>query len=170
MNLSGHDPYLAPVGGRDDSRTVGPYEPGALSPDVTSHPYHVPGRHPLRDTDDQWNTGIGGLQHRVGGARRRHVDDGDVGLSLLDRLLDGIEDGDLVQEHGAATARGDAGHHVGAVLNHLGGVKRPLPAGNALDHHTAVAIDENAHWLPNLFSTSIPSERSEMGWTLSPDS
>ena len=37
------------------------------------------------------DAGVGGLEDRVGGARRRHVDDGRVGAGLLDRLGDGVE-------------------------------------------------------------------------------
>ena len=65
----------------------------------------------------------------AGRAEGRHEDDGRVHALLLDRFFDRVVDGDLVLELLAAAARGDAGHDLGAVFQHLpwSGIRRHGP-------------------------------------------
>ena len=64
-------------------------------------------RDALGDADDQLDAGVGGLENRVGGERRRHVDHADVGAGLGHRVVHRVEHRQ-VQMRLAAAARRDA--------------------------------------------------------------
>jgi len=66
----------------------------------------------------------------VGGARRRHEDERDVGARFGDGPGDGVEHRHLAFECLAAAARRDPGDDLGAVLQALPSVKGACAAGD----------------------------------------
>ncbi len=91
--------------------------PGQLGPINRARPFFlisvehtqlVVGRDALGDRDDQLDAGVLGLQDRVGGKPRWHEDHRRVGTLLLDRLVEGVEDGHAVDVLATLTG-GDPG-------------------------------------------------------------
>ena len=143
MDVARHDAHLG-LARRDDARTVGAYEAATLLIQIGAHLDQVQGGDTLGDADDEPDAGVSRLEDGVGSEAGRHVDDRSVGARGFDRLLDRVEDGHVV--HLAAPfARRDAGHHLGAVLNHPAGVERPLPPGDPLDEKPGIFIYKDAH-------------------------
>ena len=62
-------------------------------------------RDALGDRDDQVDAGVLGLEDRVGGEPRRHEDHRRVGARLLDRRVEGVEDGDALHVLAALAGR-----------------------------------------------------------------
>ena len=79
-----------------------------------------------------------------------------VGAGLPDRLLDGVEDGHLPLEARAAAARGDAGHDLGAVGQHLLGVEAAGRAGDALDEDAGVLDRRGCSWCSSRLGLDRP--------------
>ena len=105
---------------------------------------HVQHRDSLGDADREPDPGGGRLHDRVGGERGRDEDPGDVGAGRGHRVGDGVEYRDAVLV-GTTLAGRHSGDDVGAEGAHLRGVETPLASGDALDEHTAVPIDQQAH-------------------------
>src|SRR5690606_9495623 len=144
VDVARHDPDLALARG-DDARAVRPDQDHVLvAGQRVLDPQHVEHRDALGDRDDDLDAGVCGLEDRVGGVGRRHVDDRGVGAGLLDHVGDGVEHGQA-EVLGAALARGHAADDPGAVLDHLLGVEGALGAGEALDDDLGVLVDQNAH-------------------------
>ena len=78
--------------GRDDPGTVRADQAHRLALEKALHAHHVEHRNALGDADDQRHAGVGGFHDRVGGERRRHVDDRGVGAGRRHRLRDRVED------------------------------------------------------------------------------
>ena len=71
----------------DDSRTVGSDQPGLVLPEQCVLDLdHVHLGDALGDAHDERHLGLDGLHDGSGGTRRRHVDDGGMGLDLVTRL------------------------------------------------------------------------------------
>jgi hypothetical protein len=148
VDVPGHDADLA-LARRDDAGAVGPEEPHArLVLQVALHPHHVEDGDALGDGDHEGDACVGGLEDRVGRERGRDEDGRGVGAGLPDRLLDRVEDGHLPLEARSAPPRGDAGHDLGAVGQHLLRVEAAGRAGDSLDDDAGVSIDEDAHGVP----------------------
>ena len=130
--------------GRDDAGAVGADQTGRHAVQVGADPDHVQHRDAFGDADDELDAGVGGLQDGVGGKAGRHVDDGGVGLGGVHRLAHRVEHRDAGHP-AAALARRHAGDDVGAILQHLPGVKLALAAGDALHNQACVFVDQNAH-------------------------
>ncbi len=71
----------------DDTRTVGPDEPGLVLPEESVLDLdHVHLGDPLSDADDERDLVFHGLKDGGGGERRRDVDGGGVGLDVVTGL------------------------------------------------------------------------------------
>ena len=126
--------------------------PGQLGPmSVQSLPrrysraaHHVLHGNAFGDADDHLDACFGGFHDGIRSERRRNEDDADIGLGGLHGIAHGFEHG-TVQVLLSAFAGGYAAHHVGAVLDHLGGVEGAFATGEALDQDLALLVDEYAH-------------------------
>src|SRR5690606_22373716 len=136
------------------------------------HPHHVGDRNALGDADDQRNARVDRLADRIGGARRRHIDDARVAAGPGDRFRDGVEHRQAEMRL-AALARRGAADHPGAVFDRLLGMEAAVLAGEALADDLGVPVDEDGHYLAPLMAATIfcaASSRSFAGMTLRPDS
>src|SRR5688572_877879 len=136
---------------------------------------HVEDGDAFGDAHDQRDPGGNGLADRIGGAGRRHVDDGRIGAGLLARLGDGVEHWQVEMSR-AALARRDAADHLRAIGDGLLGVKGAGLAGEALADDLGVPVDQNGHQarppavLMALTIFWAASSRSSAAITSSPDS
>src|SRR3712207_5840710 len=116
--------------------------------EVGEHLRGVLHRHTLGDDDEQPDARVDRLDAGVLGEGRRHEDHRHVGAGLLDGLLDGAEDRELLAAElhgGAGLACVDAADDVRARLDHERGVLRAHAAGHALDDDLAVLVEEDRH-------------------------
>ena len=115
------------------------------------HSSHVQDRNPLSDADDQPDPGIVCFEDRVGGERRRNEDQRAVGTGLLDRFLNGVEDGEAIDLRPPFAGSTPADEDVLTRTMFLGvrpallRVKQPGLAGDALTNDFRVLVDEDAH-------------------------
>ncbi len=140
-DIARHDADLALVG-RQHAGTVRTDQARLRAGQGLLDADHVEHRNAFGDADDQFHLGLDGLQDRVGGEGRRHVDGGRGGARLFARFGDGVEyrQADMGL---AALARRNAADHLGAVGNGLLGMERALAAGDALADDFGVFGDEN---------------------------
>src|SRR4051794_22303490 len=110
----------------------------------------------LGDADHRLDTGVGGLEDRVGGERRRDEDHRRVRARLADGVVEGVEDGDALDVL-TALAGCHAAHNVGAVALVVERVERALAAGDARHAEFRVVADDDAHWTRSLCSRVPPS-------------
>ena len=97
--------------------------------------------------DDERHLRRDRLEDRVGGERRRHVDDAGVGVRRFHRLQDRVEHRQA--EMGLpALARRDAADHFRAVGDRLLGMERAVLAGEALADDLGRCVDEDRHVRP----------------------
>src|ERR1700722_6776083 len=171
VDVAGHDADLAGVG-RDDARTVGPDESRLALQSLEHAPHleHVDDGDPLGDTDHEGDARVERLENGVRGSGRWNEDAARVGTCRLYGLSHGIEDGDLALELLPAATRGDAGHHLRAILEHLFGVKPARASGDALYQETRVLPNEDAHVAPPTAATTLraPSAMVPAAWIASP--
>ena len=79
VDVAGHDADLG-LAGRDDAGAVRADQPRrGWSLEVALDPDHVEDRDAFGDADDERDAGVGRLEDRVGGERRRHEDHRGVG-------------------------------------------------------------------------------------------
>ena len=143
VNVAGHDADLAATG-RDDSGTIRTNQNGIACLDLFVDANHVEHGHPFGDRRDDSNAGIDCFENRIGGERWRNENHRRIGAGLLDRLFDGIKNGDPFDVL-AALARRDAADHLGAVVAAAQRVKRPRVAGDALADDLGVSVNQDAH-------------------------
>src|SRR6185369_5167213 len=95
--------------GRDQPEAVGPDDPGSALAGELDHLGDVASRDPLGDDDDQLDPVLDRLHDGILGEGGGNGGDGAVGRRavVLDRLLDGVEDGHAVNLAALATG-GDA--------------------------------------------------------------
>src|SRR6056297_2676386 len=136
------------LAGGDDACAVGADEShaalGLVAAHVAFHLDHVARRDAVGDADTGGDARIRRLHDAVGGKGRRHEADHEIGAGLGHRALDRVENGQPVML-GAALAGGDPADHVGAVLDHVVGVKAADAAREAGDEDAAGLIYENGH-------------------------
>ena len=135
---------LAGAGG-DESGAVRADEAGLGAFHRLLDLHHVDDGDSLGDGDDEIKARGHTLEDRIRRERGRDEDGRDRGAGLADGLIDGIEDRNLILEELASLARGDAGHHLGAVVEAELGVACSETAGDALDEDLGVGSDENRH-------------------------
>src|SRR3546814_764219 len=111
------------------------------------------------DLHRQRQPGIDRFEDGVGGEGRRHVDDRGRRAGLGHRLGDGVEDRQ-VEMAGAAFARRDTPHHLGAVGDRLLRVEGSLRAGEALANDLGRGIDEDGHYAASFTALTIFSAAS----------
>ena len=150
VNEAGHDADLAFLR-RDDARAVGADEARARGSEHRLHPHHVIHRHALGDAHRQLDAGIGGLQNRIRGACRRHVDHAGRGAGRAHRIAHRVEYRQA-QVLLSAAPRSDAAHELRAVGQSGLRVKGALLAGESLADDPGVAVDQNAHWATSLWA------------------
>src|SRR5690606_9086465 len=153
MDRARHDADLA-FARRDDPGAVRADEPAVVVAEHLLDAHHVEHGHALGDADDELEAGIGRLEDRVRGERRRHVDHARRRLGLARRLADRIEDRQA-EMLAAAAARRDAGDDLRAVLEALLRVECALPAGDALADDLRLLADEDAHAAPPASETTF---------------
>lgn len=146
VDVAGHDAHLA-SSGRDDAGAVRADDPRAVQLGGLRHVEHFERGHPLGNHDDQRDAVFDGLNGRVGGEGRRHVDDRGVGAGLGDRLANGVEHGHAAERLLAAFAGGHAADNLGAVFLHLAAMELAFAAGNPLNNQARAFINKNGHRL-----------------------
>src|SRR5712691_334093 len=171
VDVARHDSDLGPAR-RDDARAVGPDEStlGALQEGLDLD--HIIDRHALGDADDERDLGVGGFHDGVGGGRRRNEDQRTVGAAGSNGFLDGVPHGKPLVG-GAAFARRDAAHDLGAVFLAAQGVESALFARDPLHQHPRGLIHEDAHGralLANSTTFFAPEPMSSALTKLRPDS
>ena len=140
---AGHDAHLAFVCG-DHAGAVGADKGAAFAADVLAGGHHVLHGNALGDAHDHLDACFSGFHDGIGGEGRWNEDDADVSSGGLNRITHRLEHR-TIEVFLAAFARGDTTDHVGAVLDHLGGVEGTLATGETLDDDLAVLVDEYAH-------------------------
>ena len=108
---------------------------------------HVEHGNSLGDRDDQRDPGVRGLENGIRCERRRHVHDRCVRSGLGHRLVHRVEDRNARSVRtfeGLSTLTGcDPRDDLRAVLHHLAGMERTVPASDALNYEAGVIVDEN---------------------------
>src|SRR5690606_26962775 len=164
-----HDADLRGVGG-DDTGAVRADQARLGADQRTLDAHHVEDGNALGDADDQRDLGVDRLADRIGGARRRHIDDGSVGAGGIARFGDGVEHRQA--EMGLATlARRGAADDLGAVGECLLGMERAVLAGEALGDELGVFVDQDGHQTASFTALTIfwaASSRSSAGITFRP--
>jgi hypothetical protein len=96
------------------------------------------------DRDDQWDSGVFGFQDGVGGETRWHEHHRRVGLRLLHRFVEGVEDGDAVHVLAALAGRHarDDIRPIVAVSKAVEGAFAPRYPG---DHQTGIPVHQDRH-------------------------
>src|SRR5579871_4116777 len=173
VDVAGHDPDLARAG-RNDPRAVGTDQHRRGIDQDALDANHVERRDPFGDADDQRDARRLRFEDGVGGAGRRDVDDRRVGAGRLDRLRDGVEDGDPFLLRPAFAGR-HAGDDVGPVFDRLPRMKGAGLAGDPLNEQPRVFVDEDhrasstiflapsamslavTRWRPDSFNICLPS-------------
>src|ERR1051325_5903148 len=169
VDVTRHDADLALIG-CDHTRAVGTDQPRRLVRHHALHAHHVGDRNAFGDANDERHAGVDRLQDRVGGKRRRHVDNRSVGVGGSHRLLNRIEDRDAFEIRAALAGR-HAGHHLRAVLLARMRVKLSGRAGDTLGEDPRVLVDEDAHRAATAFTTfSAASAMFAQGVMFNPDS
>ena len=143
VNAAGHDADLAGAGG-DDAGAVGANQDAGAPRQGGLDLEHIEDRDAFGNADDDADARVRRLQDGVGGKGRRDIDHGGVGPGLAHGIVDRIKDG-TVEVPGAALARGDAAHQLGAVGDGLFTVEGALLAGKALANDTGVLVNQYAH-------------------------
>lgn len=107
-------------------------------------PEHIVHRDALGDYDHQIQPRGDGFQHRIGGGEYRHIDDGSVAAGRLLCLQHRVKHGHSLYQL-ALLAGGDACHHLGAVVQHLAGMKRTIAPGYALHDELGLLVNKYSH-------------------------
>ena len=142
-DIAGHDADAGLRRGGDDAGAVGPDEDALRTLERSLDLDHVEDGDAFGDADDQREAGGGSFEDGVGGERRGHEDNSDVGAGLADGLIDRGEDGHAVLLFAAAPGV-DGGDDVCPVGDGTAHVVRAL-GPDALDHQAGVCIDEHGH-------------------------
>jgi hypothetical protein len=143
MDKSGHNPDLGLTRG-DNARTVRPDQPTVAPLQVLLRHHHILNRNPFGDANDDFYSRIGRFHNGIRGKCRRDKDDGHVSPGFLHRIAYRIEYR-LTQVIPSALSGSDATDHIGAVFNHLGGVKCSFGAGKSLHDHFRILVNQDAH-------------------------
>src|SRR5439155_16056768 len=117
----------------------------ALRAEVRVEAQHVVRRNVLRDADHGLDARVNGLVDRVRRKARGDEDQRRVRPGLLDRLGDGVEDGNALDVLAALPGR-DAGDDVGAVVAVAEAMEAALAAGQPLHDETRVPVDDDRHY------------------------
>lgn len=142
MNAGGHNADFA-FAWRNDARAIGADQANAARLNIMKGFDHIQRRNAFGDADDQGDARVGGFHNRVGGERRRNVNDGHIRAGFFDGVGDRIEDRKAFVRRAAFAGR-DAADNVRAVIAHLQGVESSFLAGESLDNQTSVFINQNA--------------------------
>src|SRR4051812_10860803 len=130
---------------REDAGTVRADETGRVRAlQVCVDPQHVVHRNALGDRDHELAAGVGGLEDRICGERRRHEDHRRVGACLCHAVVEGVEHRRALHVLAALAGR-DAADQVGAVVLVVETVEAALTAGQAGDSELRVLAYEDAH-------------------------
>src|SRR5690348_1397618 len=150
MDVAGHDAYFAFAGG-DHAGTVGADKPRLAALQVMLDLYHVEHRNAFGDANDEFDSGGRGFEDSVGGERRRDINHRRIGAGRFARLLDGVENRDVLEVR-AALARDHAADHLRAVVAARAGVELAGRAGDALGEDAGIFIYQDAHRINVLFA------------------
>src|SRR3954447_4605172 len=142
---------------RQDAGAVRADEPrGVRALQVRVDPEHVVHRDPLGDRDHQLDPGVGGLEDRVRGERRRHEDHRAVRARLRNAVVEGVEDGHALDVLTALT-RCHPTDEIGAVGLVVQPVEAALTAGQARDCQLRALVDQDAHRESSTTFAAAPS-------------
>ncbi len=128
----------------ESARAVRAQHRDPLRADVVVDAEHVVGGQALGDANHRLDSRVDGLVDRVGGEPRRDEDHRRVRPGLVDRLRDGVEDGDPLDVV-AALPRSDPRHDLRTVVPVPHAVERALSPGEALDDEPCLAVDDDRH-------------------------
>ena len=125
MNVTWHDSDLA-FAGLDDTGAVGSNQTGLV---LGSHDRlnldHVQSWDSFSDADNEINLRFHSFENGIGSKRRRHVDNGSLGVSSLHGFTHVCKHGQT-EVLAASFASVDAADHLGSVLKRLLSVERAL--------------------------------------------
>lgn len=141
VDMSGHDTHLA-TSRVDDTRAVRSNHPRLALALQSIHDLDlIELRDSLGDGDDESDLSLNGLEDSISGSGRRNVDDGSVGLGVLDGVLDGSENGET--EMGGSSLLGvDTSNHLGSVVESSLRVESTGLSSETLDEDLGVGVDE----------------------------
>jgi hypothetical protein len=128
----------------DDTGAVGANQGAIFVAQVSFDHHHVFGGDSFCDANNHVDSSISGFHYGVSGKCGGNKNDADVGASAFHRFLNGVKNG-AIQVQATAFAWGYTSDNVGAVFDHLGGVKGSFVTGETLNHNLGIFIDENAH-------------------------
>src|SRR5579864_233638 len=146
VNTARHDSDLA-LAGRNDARAIRTDQARFLEVDSRCDANHVEDRNAFGDADDQGKARVGCFQNGIRSIWRRNENDGGVSTGRFGGLGDGVEDGPL-KMFCAAFTWSDSAHDVGAIFDHLLGMKSSLAASEALNDQASFLVDQDAHRAP----------------------
>ena len=98
----------------------------------------------FRDADHGADTGVDCFVDRIGSETRRHEDQRRVRVRMLDRLDDGVEDGNSLDVL-AAFARRHSRNDVRAVVAVAQPVEASFASRQALNDEPSVVVDDDRH-------------------------
>ena len=142
-DVAGHDADLALVGGQH-AGAVRADQARLRARERALHLDHVEHRNALGDRDDQLDLGVDRLEDRVGGERRRHIDDRRGRAGRMFRFLDGVEHRQADMRR-AALARRHTADHLRTIGKRLFGVEGAGGAGHPLRDDLGILVDEDGH-------------------------
>src|SRR5690554_3915833 len=155
VNMTGHDADLA-LAQADDAGAVRTEQAHVLIFEITHHRDHVLNGHALGDRHDKLHAGVGRFHDRVSREGGRHVNDRGVALGLGDRFGDRIENRRAVNLL-ATLAGGHATNDVGAVRDHLLGMKATDRTGDPLHDQPGGFVYHYTHLQPLYVSGRRPA-------------
>src|SRR5258708_2326512 len=153
VNPAGHDPDFA-FAGRDDARTIRADQARFRSVHGCGHAHHVERRNAFGNAYDERQTCVGGFENGIGSERRRYKDNGGVRASFSRGFGKRVEHR-TIKMLGATLAGSHAANNVGAVFDHLPGVKTALTSRESLDEEARLFVDEDTHRAPPASATTF---------------
>ena len=144
--MAGHNADFGFVG-CDDAGAVGTDQPSAYCIQIGAYGDHIQCGQAFCDANNQFDACIRRFNDRIRRKACWHIDDAGVGAGCLDSFGDRVEDRCIANGPFASLARRHTSDHIGAVVDHLLGVKGALTSGDALHNQTGIVVNQDAHAL-----------------------
>ena len=130
---------------RNDSGAVSAKKPGfASGANLIDHVNAIVNGDAFGDEGDKGHAGVFAFKHAVGRERRGDEDKRGVCAGFAHGLFDGVKDGHAMKILAAFAWRNSC-HDVGAVFNHLGGVKPAFSACDSANNDARTFVNQDCH-------------------------